>query len=709
MIDLRQLMSMDLGLRFDDSDVENINSAFDGLLIDGGLSGEVFGDEEDFQDFLSMALDRPASIPSTPRPLRAKHIKLIHNYFLIRSILQDDVVSASRSVRNGADVNARCYMNENSTYYPLVQAAIVGSLEIVRLLVESGADVNQQQMNGESALANAANVASPGRLRIAQYLLEHGADPDILAHGKLTPLAVADNSKMVGLLLDHGADPNIPDSNGDLPIKARIDNHDVESVALLVAAGTNLDHTNVKGVSARARANALGIPLEPARGAARIPRESCAPMSFEEGLQALVQAAGQDDLSTFNALIGNYESGTGSLTLDGLDLETYLLFAAAAGEGADVVEALVGWGVDVNSLDSDSDAVLYVAAGNRNLDAVESLIAHGANVNSRGRMATALHAAALVGDAEIALALLQAGASTEARMPNGDTPCMVAAGHGHAQVLRVLIEYGADVNASDNDGDAALMYATSKGQTEAAAVLLGHGARADATNSLGETALMQAAIQGRTNLVSLLVANGASVDMQDNKGDTALEWATHSANGPVADVVFELLRNGASGKSVAASEDWPGANQATEPDNYPLSVAGSDGRPHDAQHFMLLQFWMEPILSREDLLRVLEIADASSFDFKLGNAAIDGLLASGYLHALENREFTITELGLQECIRWNLEYDLLVSKPSGMLDYTVDMVQYLVSEREPRISEEALSRILAPYIDKYTALCNRNR
>lgn len=164
-----------------------------------------------------------------------------------------------------------------------------------------------------------------------------------------------------------------------------------------------------------------------------------------------------------------------------------------------------------------------------------------------------------------------------------------------------------------------------------------------------------------------------------------------------------------SGKSVAASEDRPGANQATEPDNYRLSVAGSDGRPHDAQHFMLLQFWMEPILSREDLLRVLEMADASSFDFELGNAAIDGLLASGYLHTLENREFTITELGLQECIRWNLEYDLLASKPSGMLDYTVDMVQYLVSEREPRISEEALSRILAPYIDKYTALYNRNR
>lgn len=546
MIDLRQLMSMDLGLRFDDSDVENINSAFDGQLIDEGLSGEAFGDKEDFQDFLNMALDRPASISSTPRPLRAKHIKLIHNYFLIRSILQDDVTSASRSIRNGADVNARCYMNENSTYYPLVQAAIVGSLEIVRLLVESGADVNQQQMNGESALANAANIASSEHLRIAQYLLENGANPNISAHHKLTPLAVADNSKMVKLLLDHGADPNIADSDGDLPIRARIDNRDVDSVALLVAAGTNLDHPNVQGVSARARADALGIPLEPARGAARIPGESCAPMSFEEGLQALVQAAGQDDISTFNALISNYDSGTGSLTVDGLALETYLLFAAASSGGAHVVDALLDRGVSADSHDSDGDAALYVAAGNRNLEAVKSLIAHGAEVNSGGRIATALHAAALVGDAEIASLLLQAGANTEPRMPNGDTPCMVAAGHGHVDVLGLLIEYGADVNASDHDGDGALMYATSKGHAEAVAFLLGHGARIDATNSLGETALMQAAIQGRTNLVSLLLANRASVDIQDNKGDTALAWATHGASGPVADVVFELLRNGAN-------------------------------------------------------------------------------------------------------------------------------------------------------------------
>lgn len=200
---------------------------------------------------------------STPSPARleAKQRQLVDSYFLIRAILQKDAPSTRRLIESGADVDARCWLDEDHSYFPLIQAAIVGSPEIVRLLVESGADINQQQMNGESALANAANIASREHLQIAQYLLAHGANPNTIAHGKLTPLAVADNSAMVRLLLDHGADPNIPDIDGNLPIRARIDNGDWESVSMLVAAGTNLDHRNKNGVSPRDRAKKLGVEL----------------------------------------------------------------------------------------------------------------------------------------------------------------------------------------------------------------------------------------------------------------------------------------------------------------------------------------------------------------------------------------------------------------------------------------------------------------
>lgn len=116
-------------------------------------------------------------------------------------------------------------------------------------------------MNGESALANAANIASAAHLQIAGYLLEHGANPNIMAHGKLTPLALADNSRMVKLLLDCGADPSIADSDGDMPICARIDNGDWGSVPMLVATGTDLDHRNLNGSSARDRAKQYGVNL----------------------------------------------------------------------------------------------------------------------------------------------------------------------------------------------------------------------------------------------------------------------------------------------------------------------------------------------------------------------------------------------------------------------------------------------------------------
>jgi ankyrin repeat protein len=59
----------------------------------------------------------------------------------------------------------------------LMNAASSGSLAVVRMLVEAGADVNTQDPSGDSALMRA--VVFPGHLRVVEYLLEHGADPEL--------------------------------------------------------------------------------------------------------------------------------------------------------------------------------------------------------------------------------------------------------------------------------------------------------------------------------------------------------------------------------------------------------------------------------------------------------------------------------------------------------------------------------------------------
>lgn len=150
---------------------------------------------------------------------------------------------------------------------PIVQATVNGSLEIVRLLIEHGADPNLAQKNGEYALLDAANR---GYVEIAEYLLDHGADPN-LDTGIGTALAFADNAAIMRILLEHGADPNIPDGDGDLPIIGSIDTRRMDEIELLIAYGTDMNHKNKRGVTPLERAKMRGISKEVAQIVARYP------------------------------------------------------------------------------------------------------------------------------------------------------------------------------------------------------------------------------------------------------------------------------------------------------------------------------------------------------------------------------------------------------------------------------------------------------
>jgi uncharacterized protein len=91
----------------------------------------------------------------------------------------------------------------------LMFAARVGDLDSARLLVAAGANVNDADAWGVSALVLAAHS---GYSELVEFLLEKGADANSSAAGftALHEAIMRREEKTVMALLAHGADPNIP-------------------------------------------------------------------------------------------------------------------------------------------------------------------------------------------------------------------------------------------------------------------------------------------------------------------------------------------------------------------------------------------------------------------------------------------------------------------------------------------------------------------
>src|SRR4030095_13178734 len=149
-------------------------------------------------------------------------------------------------------------------------------------------------------------------------------------------------------------------------------------------------------------------------------------------------------------------------------------------------------------------------------DAVRSLIKQAVDVNAaQGDGMTALHWAALNGDAELAQLLLYAGANVKATTRlGGYSPLFMAAKSGHAPVIEVLLNAGTNPNSAAVDGLTPLMMAASSGNNDAVELLVKRGADANARESEnGQTPLAFAAAFNRPEAIRTLLQHGAKIDL----------------------------------------------------------------------------------------------------------------------------------------------------------------------------------------------------
>ena len=255
-------------------------------------------------------------------------------------------------------------------------------------------------------------------------------------------------------------------------------------------------------------------------------------------------------------LLGHYAN------LDVRDLESRTpLHLAASNEMVDIIWMLLERNANVNSKDKNGQTPLHLMISAmipffcpQCLASLQLLLDHDVDVDAHDHSySTPLHLVSHNGCPEIALLLLQRGASVHVRNNKGQTPLhlssknVIEPSDSGVTIARSLLEYGADVDAHDHKYSTPLHLASFHGRFKVAQLLLKHGANVHVRDSEGRTPLhvlmMFARSDTALDVARSMLEQGANVDALDFQHSTPLHLATYALH---LEATRLLLKHGAN-------------------------------------------------------------------------------------------------------------------------------------------------------------------
>ena len=468
-------------------------------------------------------------------------------------------------LRRGADVEAQKSGNLRTA---LMVAAEEGHADVVELLLDNGAEVNRRGGNGgyggrpnpgrwrdypDSNWPALLYASSRGHADVVRIMLENGADVELGDDRKRRPLweaAFYGHQDVMDLLLDNGADVDVADAWGITPLHAPGPhygypgdlewNHAANVAEYLISRGANVNARDTWGRS----------PLDLYAGwnhpnAAAVVREAGGRCFVETGELCEVAVA-SDTVCT-----------AGTLAADGLtqaQLDAGLISAVRADNLEDACEYLrrganVGAReTSVPSTEHHRKTGLIIAAFHEQAEMAKLLLNNGADVNQvisgrstqtggyRGGIRALSYA---FSDPEIVKLLLDRGADVNAQEENGRTALWEAAHWGFWKSVKVLLDGGANPNLLDYLGASAL-YGGVVGKRNVRAGPSGY------VRFTGWRGYDFSSLQSWPKVVSLLLAAGADVNAREGtensgvlgyRGYSSLDFAARMRYSDIAEIL----------------------------------------------------------------------------------------------------------------------------------------------------------------------------
>jgi ankyrin repeat protein len=421
-----------------------------------------------------------------------------------------------------SEINKRSFNNDyvHEIGSPMYSAITKGNIEVIKLLVEHGADIHKLDNHGYST---ASLAIFHNQFEVLKYLIENGVD--IKENGKslLMSACTRKNIEIVKLLVENGSEVNSnPAKDGETPLHVSCSSGYFEIVEYLVSKGASIiakdmeDFMPIVWASRHGKIKVFEFLLREFRK--RIENTKVYQDEMEEIRRnidySIHIAAANGNLKIIEFLIREGEDVN-------KPIEGFTAFQNGAMYGhIELLKLLLANGSKIDEPGGrENETPLHLAARNHILKVITFLIKNGANVNSVDRrLKTPLHVALHEKRYKISEKLLKHGADPNARTDEDKTPLYETIQYGSLRFTSLLIDHGADVNARFRN-KVPIFMASQYNNLGLVRLLLEKGANVNEMCGNAEYPIMYAVRYNHYDMIELMLDYGADVSVLRNNED----------------------------------------------------------------------------------------------------------------------------------------------------------------------------------------------